>query len=175
MAGTEQVLITFQLGGQTYALPIEPVVQIVEMVSVTTIPNVKQTVEGVINYHGTIIPVINLGRQLGLGDVSLGLETHLVILLSGPRTVGLMVDRVLQVLSLPGNQIVSAGELLPESLGQVPVLAGVARTTEGTLLVLDPDHLFTPRQEEIMDDAVQALVKTAESTSQPPVLEEAQV
>jgi len=72
MAGTEQVLITFQLGGQTYALPIEPVVQIVEMVSVTTIPNVKQTGRRGDQLHGTIIPVINLGRQLGLGDVSWG-------------------------------------------------------------------------------------------------------
>jgi len=70
-----------------------------------------------------------------------------------------MVDRVLQVLSLSGNQIVSQCELLPESLGQVPVLAGVARTTRAPCWWLDPDHLFTPRQEEIMDDAVQALVK----------------
>ena len=56
-------LVTFRLGQQKYALPIEPIERIVEMVAVTPIPQVDHSVEGVINYHGKTVPAVNLRRQ----------------------------------------------------------------------------------------------------------------
>jgi chemotaxis signal transduction protein len=56
-----QKLVAFRSGRQRYALPVAPVVQIVEMVAITPIPQVNGSVEGVINYHGQAVPAIASG------------------------------------------------------------------------------------------------------------------
>jgi purine-binding chemotaxis protein CheW len=153
-------LVTFRLGQQVYALPIGSVVQIVEMVSVTPIPQVNYSVEGVINYHGKAIPAVNLRRHLGLATVPLGLDTHIIVGNSDDRTVGLLVDEVLSVKELPGAQIAHPGEILPEGLGEAPFFGGIVQTTGGIVFVLDLEHLFVgqPAQQfqEVMDALVQA-------------------
>ena len=60
------IVVTFTLGSQTYALPIAPVRQIIEMVTITPLPQINHTIAGVINFHGVIAPVINMRRLLGL-------------------------------------------------------------------------------------------------------------
>jgi purine-binding chemotaxis protein CheW len=136
-------LVTFLLAEQTYALPIAPIVQIVEMVAMTALPQAGDAIEGVINYHGVAVPVIDLRRHLGLPAIHLHPDTHMVILTVAERMVGLAVDRVLQVVDLPGRHISHTQDVMPDGLGRIPLLQGVARTAEGTVLVLDPDQLFT--------------------------------
>ena len=71
VGNSEKSLVTFRLDSQTYALPIEPLVQIIEMVTITPIPQINSSVEGMINLRGTAVPVVNLGRHFGLPDTRL--------------------------------------------------------------------------------------------------------
>jgi purine-binding chemotaxis protein CheW len=156
---TYKSLVTFQLGRQVYALPIEPIVQIVEMVAITAIPQVNHSVEGVINYHGVTIPVINLRCHLGLPKAPLGLDTHIIIAKTGGRMVGLIVDQVLQVLELTGRgaQIARADDILPEGLGEASIVRGVVHAPAGTVIVFDLDHLLLPQQARALAQVVDAL------------------
>ena len=152
-------LVSFRLGEQLYALPIEPVVQIVEMVAITPIPNVSASVEGVINYHGTTIPVINLRRYLGLPQVPIGLDMHIVIIRVAGRTIGLLMDSVLQVLDVDEEQIAPAGDILPDEMGEVRILRGVLNTDDAkVVLVLNLDHLFSAQQVQALVQVTQRLV-----------------
>jgi purine-binding chemotaxis protein CheW len=162
----QRSLVAFRLHRQTYALPIEPVVQIVELVAITPIPQLSQVVEGVINVRGAIVPLVNMRRHLGLPEASLHLHTPIVLVRAGERVVGLIVDEVLDVLSLADERIARSADVLPQELGEVPLLQGLARTPDGMVLLLDLEHLFLPHQAQALDQAVAALSEAAESVEE---------
>jgi purine-binding chemotaxis protein CheW len=139
-------VVTFRLERQLYALPIEPIQQIIEMVTVTPIPQVNHSVEGVINYHGAAVPVVNLRRHLGRPAANLRVNTHIILVQVGAQLVGLIVDEVLDVLNLTASQIISPSQILPASLGQATLLQGLVQTPAGTVLLLNLSNLFQPGQ-----------------------------
>jgi purine-binding chemotaxis protein CheW len=141
-------LVTFLLEEQMYALPIKPIVQIIEMVTITPIPQVDQAVEGVINVRGESVLVINLRRHLGLPPTRLQLRTPIILVRSAGRMLGLIVDQVIDMLSLAPNLVSRPGDILPQDMDVTPLLQGVAHTLEGTVLLLDLDHLFKPHYQE---------------------------
>jgi purine-binding chemotaxis protein CheW len=148
-------LVAFRLDQQTYALHIEPIVQIIEMVTIMPIPQISNRVEGVINVRGAPVPVVNLRRYLGLPEAALQLHTPIILAQVGELMVGLIVDEVLDVLNLPGGQIARPAEILPEGLGGAPILQGLAHTPDGMVLLLDLEHLFLPHQAQALAQAVE--------------------
>jgi purine-binding chemotaxis protein CheW len=149
-------LMAFRLGNQTYALPIEPIVRIIEMVTITPIPKVSRMVEGVINVQGKAVLVINLRRQFGLPEVPLGLRTPIIIVQVGELKFGLIVDEVIDVLNLAAERVVRVADIMPNGVGETPILEGLVHVEGDTVLVLDIEHLLVPGQ-------AQALVEVAAS------------
>ncbi len=143
-------LVTFRLEQQVYALPIEPIRQIIEMITVTAVPQVKKSIEGVINFHGLPVPVINLRRQLSLPPIALQLHTPIILVTLSNRLVGLIVDEVLEVLNLPQSQVIHPEMILPNGVGEASALHGLIQMEGKTVLCLDLDHLFAyPLQSDL--------------------------
>lgn len=153
----QQDLVVFRLARQAYALPTEPVVRIIEMVTITPIPQVSSVVEGVINVRGVAVPVINLRCHFGLSEVPWGLHTPIILVQIGAQTFGLIVDEVIDVLDLSADQIYRVADILPEEMGQAPVLQGVAHVQNDTVLLLNVEHLLQPIHIEALVQAVTAL------------------
>ena len=156
----QQSLVTFRLGRQTYALPIEPLAQIIEMVTITPIPHLNSSVEGMINVRGTAVPVINLGRHFGLQNTPRLLRTPIILIRVEEGMVGLIVDEVLDVLRLSGEQVLHTPDILPEGLGELPLLQGLVHTANGTVLLLDPDHLLRSNHKQALAQAMTTLPQT---------------
>jgi purine-binding chemotaxis protein CheW len=135
-------IVTFRLGSQVYALPIEPVRQIIEMVTITPLPQVSLNVAGVINFHGTIAPVINLRCYLGLVETPLKLHTPIILVTVSERLVGLIVDQVLGVVELTADQIIDPRIILTKDMGAAPILNGLIQSQEETILLLNIDQLL---------------------------------
>ena len=150
-------LMAFRLGKQTYALPIEPIVRIIEMVTITPIPQVSRMVEGVINVQGAAVLVINLRRQFGLPEVPLGLRTPIIIMQVGEQKFGLIVDEVIDVLNLAAEQVVRVVDIMPDGVGETPILEGLAHVHDDTVLVLDVEHLLVPGQAQALVEVVASL------------------
>jgi purine-binding chemotaxis protein CheW len=152
-----QNVVAFRLDKQTYALPIEPIAQIIEMVAITPIPQLSQVVEGVINVHGEAVAVVKLRRHFGLSDAPLQLNTPILLTRIGGQTVGLIVDEVTDVFNLPPDQIVQLDEILPEELGNAPIFRGLTYVADDAVLMLNPDQIFRPDQLEILAQAASLL------------------
>jgi len=131
--------------------------QIISMIAITPIPQVSDVVEGIINVHGKIVPVVNLGHHLGLQKTPLQLYTPILLVKIGEGTVGLIVDKVTDVLSFSGEQITRPADILPEGLGQAPVLQGLTYNEKNMVSLLDLDHLFRPGQMQALTQAIEAL------------------
>ena len=168
----QQNVVAFRLEKQTYALPIEPVAQIIEMVAIPPIPQLDTVIEGVINVHGEAVAVVKLRRHFGLSDAPLQLNTPILLTRIGKQTIGLIVDEVTDVFNLPTDQIVQLGEILPEELGNAPIFRGLTYMADDAVLMLDPDQIFRPDQLEILAKAASLLQKAiAEKGQGKPVAE----
>jgi len=155
--GDHKNLVIFRLDKETYALPVNAIVQIMPMLTITPIPQVHKAVEGIINVRGAAIPVIKMRRYLGLSEVPLSLHTPIILIQTDGWRMGLIVDEVIDVLALPSEQIRTITDIMPKSLGDVPILQGFVHMSDGTILVLDINQLFLPGQVRALSQAIAAL------------------
>jgi purine-binding chemotaxis protein CheW len=148
-----RTLLLFRLGSQDYAFAVESVVQVVSMVTIVPLPQIDETVEGVSNVQGRIVPVVGMRRHLGLSEAQFDRYTPILLIRSGDRILGLIVDEVLDVLNLCPEGFTLMTEILPEDLRQAPVVRDLVWAGGGMSFLLDPEHLFTPHQREALSQA----------------------
>ncbi len=155
----QQGLVAFRLSNQTYAMPIGSVVKIIEMVTITPIPQISSVVEGVINVRGASVPVINLRRHFGLPGVTWGLRTPIILVQISEQTFGLIVDEVIDVLGLLPEQVSRVADILPEVMSEEPIIRGVAHIGGDTVLLLDIEYLLSPAHMQTLLQVVTTLPK----------------
>jgi len=111
VAGAEgpQQYLTFQLGGEMFAVGILNVKEIIEYGSVTEIPMVPRFIRGVINLRGSVVPVIDLSARFGGPATLVGKRTCIVIIElpenEDQQVIGVVVDAVSEVLEIPRSDI----------------------------------------------------------------------
>ncbi|MBK5966354.1 chemotaxis protein CheW [Thiocystis minor] len=141
----EQVVV-FRLDKEEFGVPIESVQEIVRVPDeLTHVPNAPAFVEGVINLRGTVLPVIDLRRRLGLPGVERSdRQRVMVFLIDGART-GFIVDSVAEVLRIHKSVIEPAPRL---SGDQAKLLARMANLEKQGRLVqlIDPTQLMQGRE-----------------------------
>src|SRR6185503_16973181 len=103
-------VLTFRLGGQVYGLPITAVAQIIEMVTLTHLPQLPFAVQGVINLRGKIVPVLDLRTRFGLPFKSYQLHTPIILTHLNGQTLGLVVDWVEEVVEISAADL-ETGEM----------------------------------------------------------------
>jgi len=105
--------LTFMLGGETYAMGILAIKEIIEYGSLTEVPRMPGFIRGVINLRGAVVPVIDLSARFGKPATTVTRRTCIVIVevASGnpdqleTQVVGVMVDAVNAVLEIPAAEI----------------------------------------------------------------------
>ncbi len=160
--------VTFRLGRQAFGLPVEPVVQIIPMLTITHLPEMGDSVAGVINVRGQAVPVIDMRRHIGLTQAPVLLHTPIILMRMGSAVVGLMVDHMLDVLTVPQADLILPGSLLPQGMDQPAVLQGLAHLEDELVLLLTPEHLFKPEERRALARAAEMLPGLEQAGSLPP-------
>ncbi|MBV5310918.1 chemotaxis protein CheW [Chromatium okenii] len=146
----EEQVVVFRLDKEEFGVPIESVQEIVRIPDeLTHVPKAPNFVEGVINLRGSVLPVIDQRRRLGLPTVERNdRQRIMVFLLDGVRT-GFIVDSVAEVLKIPKAAIESAPHLSPE---QTRLIARVANLEQQKRMIqlIEPAHLIAAEQREEM-------------------------
>ena len=164
-------VVIFTLGAQRYALPVESIVRVIEIVTITPLPQIDGPIEGVINVRGEAVPIINLRTLFRLPRVPFHLRTPIILTRMPSHTVGLIVDEVVDVTELPAHQIFPLEKILPSGLVEAPALYGlahiqVAGRTE-TVLLLDLEHMLSLEQIQALTAALMELEKMEGMELQP--------
>lgn len=101
--------LTFQVTGQTYAMRIAAIKEIIEYGSMTSIPLMPTFIRGVINLRGAVVPVIDLAARMGFAPAQPSRRTCIVIVeMHNDGEVfemGVVVDGVSEVLELPAQDL----------------------------------------------------------------------
>lgn len=148
-------VLTFRLEHQVYAIPIAPIVQLIEMVAIIPLPQMHNGIEGIINVRGAMTPVVSLRYYVGLKKQPWTLHTPIILMrLPGDRMIGLIVDEVLEVIALR-DVPAPPSAFLPEGLRVSQMVLGVAYQNGRTILLLDHEALFTTAQAQALAEATE--------------------
>lgn len=140
--GTIAQFVSFAIDDEYYCLDIIAVREIKGWTSVTKLPNQPEYVRGVLNLRGVVVPIIDLRCKFGLG-LTAATPTHVVIIVQiGSRLVGLLVDRVSDILQVETERF----QPVPEACGLTGAqyLSGLVTVNDQMIALLELDHLAGP-------------------------------
>lgn len=132
--------LSFLLGDEEYALDLEVVEEVIKSRSCTELPHVPGYVRGILSLRGVVVPVIDLCRKLALGEVQPSEQQRIIICQDEEQPVGLLVDRITQVVRIPRSAI----EATPVTLNNLEedFVAGVGRFQQRMLILLNPEQVL---------------------------------
>ena len=146
-----QMLVTFEVAGQEYALSIEAVQEILPAPdSVTRVARTEAVVLGVISLREKLLPLLSLRGLLGFAPgQAAGTREKVVVMKLGRGQVGLVADQARAVLAAPAASIDPIPEVLAARTGGEARIKGIYRAEAGRRLVsiLSPEQLF---REDVM-------------------------
>jgi purine-binding chemotaxis protein CheW len=125
--------ITFLATGQEFAADIMTIREIRGWTDTTALPHVPDYVRGVINLRGMVLPVIDLKARLGLGMTEATVKHVIIVVNSGDRTIGLLVDAVSDILTVSRQEIQSVPDVMREN--QNDYVEGIA-VLDGRMITL---------------------------------------
>jgi len=144
-------LVTFRLGDEEYGVEILKVHEINRMMDITAVPNAPDSIEGVINLRGKVIPVINLRMKFGLPHKGADARTKIVVVDVG-MPAGIIVDSVSEVLRI-STELIEPPPPMTASIGSEYIL-GVGKLKDRLLILLDIERLLGSTEGEMMVKAV---------------------
>ena len=116
-----------------FAVPLAEVQEIIRMPDVVRMPMSPAALEGLANLRGTVLPVINLRSVFGFEQVSHDDATRVVVLDQG-RPVGLVVDRMANVVTVEAGDIEGADTI--QSTVDTNLLTGMIKGRDGSSMVM---------------------------------------
>lgn len=141
----QRTLLVFSLAGQTYALPLLRMQEIVPMAALSRPPGLPDMLAGFLNLGGTAVPVVRLDRLFKLPDLTPGLYTPLLILRSAEGPLALMAERVSKIVSVPEDQIVPVRDSYSFNECADGIWNG---GPEGMIILLSPERLLLEKERQ---------------------------
>jgi purine-binding chemotaxis protein CheW len=145
--------LTLTLAGESFALDIAAVREILDMEEITRVPKTPEHMLGVVNVRGNAVPVMDLRLRLGLPAGERTINTRIVIVEApageGTALMGALADSVRDVTELPDDALQP-----PPRMGasvDSEALRGVARIGDSFVLVLAPERVFAAEDAQAME------------------------
>ncbi len=125
--------ITFIANGQEFASNILAIREIRGWTDTTPLPHVPDYIRGVINLRGMVLPVIDLKARLGLGMTDATPKHVIMVINTGSRQTGILVDAVSDIISLTAEDIQPPPDLM--GAGSDAFIDGIA-VRDGRMVTL---------------------------------------
>ncbi len=134
--------LTFSLAGEEYGLEILKVREIIGVMDITAVPRTPSFVKGVINLRGKVIPVVDLRLKFEMPSVEKTEETCIIVVDVGNIEMGVVVDKVSEVLDIAGEEIEDAPSFgvnvdtnfilgMGKANGRVTILLDISKVLRG--------------------------------------------
>ncbi len=144
--------LTFILANEGYGLEIRYVTEIIGIQKVTSIPDMPIHVKGVLNLRGKVIPVIDVRIRFHLPERDYDDRTCIIVVDVEERTVGLVVDKVSEVIDIPLSEIEPAPMAGTKSGNAY--IRGMGKIEQQVKILLDIERLI--KDEDLSEIEVEA-------------------
>jgi purine-binding chemotaxis protein CheW len=132
--------ILFELAGTTYGVRSRFVQQLEMIEHVTPVPNASGAVEGIVFARGQVVPVMNLRVRFGFEKIPFDLRSRLIVVNTGGRVVGMMVDAAREFFNIPASAIEAPPEAITGLSGKY--LEGIATLNGRMIMILNLDEVI---------------------------------
>ncbi|MET3131606.1 purine-binding chemotaxis protein CheW [Oxalobacteraceae bacterium GrIS 1.11] len=136
--------LTFMLGGEVFAIGILAIKEIIEYGGVTEVPMMPDSIRGVINLRGAVVPVMDLSARFGRPPTALGKRSCIVIVEvageGGRQVIGAVVDAVNAVLDIPAADIEPAPAFGARVQGDF--ILGMGKVNGKFVILLDAERVL---------------------------------
>jgi purine-binding chemotaxis protein CheW len=141
--------LAFSLGGEEYAVNILKVQEIRAYERVTRIANMPAYIKGVMNLRGAVVPVVDLRVRFNVGSAEFNASTIVIVINIGPRTIGMVVDGVSDVVILKPSDVRPAPQIAGVLTAEY--LEGVAILDKRMLIIVEIDGLMSSKEMGLLD------------------------
>lgn len=145
--GSTSMILIFRLCGESFALPVAAVHEILDPLPVTPLPGAPDHAPGLVNVRGNVVPLCDARKRLRMPPNQDGTGRMIVIELplAGEITrLALIADTVEEVIETDLSALTAVPELGARWPSQF--IRGVAHRNGGITVLLDPETLFQPEQ-----------------------------
>jgi len=136
----EDKFLTFFLDQEEYGIEIQYVTEIIGIQNITGIPDTPSYVKGVVNLRGKIIPVMDMHLRFGFEEQSYDDRTCIIVINVDNQSVGLIVDRVSEVLDIPKNQVEPPPKVAGDESSRF--IQGMGKIGERVKILVDAHRLL---------------------------------
>jgi purine-binding chemotaxis protein CheW len=162
----KNVFLSFKIGKETFAVSVHKALEVLEKQNITRVPNVPAYVEGVINFRGKIVPVIDTRLKFKLTKKAED-EKYVIIVFdlmleNKNMIIGAIADSVNDVIALDDSSILEVPELGFNY--NADFISGMLKSNDSFTMILDIDKVFTMAEIEI--------IKATGENAQESILEE---
>ena len=138
--------LTFSLGNEFYGIEIKYVTEIVGMQPITEVPELPVYIRGIINLRGKIIPVMDVRLRFKKSPRDYNDRTCIIVIDIKDISIGLIIDSVSEVLSIPEGDIVPPPEVSKGLTNRY--IKGIGKVGSDVKLILDCDKLLNDEETE---------------------------
>lgn len=142
------LVLTFSLQGETFALDVARVHEIIDPLPMTRVPRADPFVPCLINVRGAIVPVVDVQTRLGMRRAADEKAMRLVVIEvpsdDEATKVAMIVDGVNEVIEIDGSAIAEIPEL--GSRWPADFIRGIALRGDELVVLLNTETLFRPRR-----------------------------
>ena len=146
--------LTFVLSDEEFAIPVMTIKEIIEYGHLTNVPMVPDFIKGVVNLRGNVVPVLNLASKFGLKVKSIDKRTCIIIMdaqIDGEAVVmGIVVDKVLQVIEIPEENIEPAPAL--GATIRTDFIKGMGKLDDNFIIILDIVQVLSAEEIALVSD-----------------------
>lgn len=132
--------LVFSVNNQNFALDLSHIIEIVEILPITKIPNMPECIKGIMNLRGTVVPVMDLRMRFGFSETEYTERTCIVVIQNNNSLVGLIVEEVEDVLTIEKEEMSSPSNLNNNHI--VKYIQSIGMANNAAQSILDCDMLF---------------------------------
>lgn len=152
--------LTFKLSEEIFAVDVEKVREILELTTITKIPQTPEFMRGVINLRGSVVPVVDMRLKFGMPETERTVNTCIVVVevaCDGETLVlGALTDSVQEVFELEPEQIEPAPRIGTRI--DTDFIQGMGKSDGQFIMILDIDRVFGAEELSFALDADQQAV-----------------
>ncbi|NLD19679.1 MAG: purine-binding chemotaxis protein CheW [Clostridiales bacterium] len=126
--------LTFFTAQQLFGIPLMDIVQIIEMQEITPIPGFPHYAKGMIEFQGSIIPLVDMRLRMGKVEADYNERTCIIVASIQKKNIGFIVDEVDEVISIAEDAIVSPPQMSGDGINY---LRGIAKLKSQIALLID--------------------------------------
>ena len=140
--------VLFSIDSDKFAIPYEKVIEATKSVEITTLPYQTKRLNGIINFHGKIIPVVNIRKIMMRPEKQLSISDSFIMLTTSDNSMmAIIADSVHELIKPESGKITDIESILPD----YDLYEGTIKSAETLIPIINTDKLMSKKEKAVLE------------------------